>query len=153
MSVEYLSVEQEARYGRFAAEPSPGELEQFFRLDSEALGRARPRRRPATRLGWAVQWGTASAAPEAGRPHHDQPGAPMSCLRTSPTSLPSEVVTGELSTLRSVIVRRISWTLTNGRYVLGPGRMTCSTGRSGSASSSSARSSPSTTRCWPTPSP
>jgi hypothetical protein len=62
MPVEYLSVEQEARYGRFAAEPSPGELEQFFRLDSEALGRARARRRPATRLGWAVQWGTASAA-------------------------------------------------------------------------------------------
>jgi len=58
MPVEYLSVEQEARYGRFAAEPSPGELEQFFRLDSEALGRARARRRPATRLGWAVQWGT-----------------------------------------------------------------------------------------------
>jgi hypothetical protein len=55
MPVEYLSVEQEARYGRFAGEPSPGELEQFFRLDSEALGRARARRRPATRLGWAVQ--------------------------------------------------------------------------------------------------
>ena len=34
-----------------------------------------------------------------------------------------------------------SWTLTNGRYVLGPGRMTCSAGRSGSASSSLARSS------------
>ena len=48
-------MEQEARYGRFAAEPSPGELEQFFRLDSEALGRARAKRRPATRLGWAVQ--------------------------------------------------------------------------------------------------
>jgi Domain of unknown function (DUF4158) len=58
MPVEYLSVEQEARYGRFVGEPSPGELEQFFRLDSEALGRARARRRPATRLGWAVQWGT-----------------------------------------------------------------------------------------------
>ena len=34
------------------------QLEQFFRLDSQALGRARARRRPATRLGWAVQWGT-----------------------------------------------------------------------------------------------
>lgn len=58
MPVEYLSAEQEARYGRFATEPSPGELEQFFRLDSRALESARAKRRPATRLGWAVQWGT-----------------------------------------------------------------------------------------------
>jgi hypothetical protein len=33
MPVEYLCVEQEARYGRLAAEPAPGELEQFSRLD------------------------------------------------------------------------------------------------------------------------
>ncbi|MEU0375528.1 DUF4158 domain-containing protein [Streptomyces sp. NPDC006283] len=58
MPVEYLSAEQEARYGRFATEPSPGELEQFFRLDTRALELARAKRRPATRLGWAVQWGT-----------------------------------------------------------------------------------------------
>ncbi|WP_431981431.1 Tn3 family transposase [Streptomyces qinglanensis] len=58
MPVEYLSVEQEARYGRFATEPSPGELEQFVRLDAKALELARAKRRPATRLGWAVQWGT-----------------------------------------------------------------------------------------------
>ncbi|MFB6958374.1 DUF4158 domain-containing protein [Streptomyces sp. NPDC056309] len=56
--VEYLSAEQEARYGRFATEPSPGELEQFFRLDTKALGLSRAKRRPTTRLGWAVQWGT-----------------------------------------------------------------------------------------------
>ena len=58
MPVEYLSVEQEARYGRFATEPSPGELEQFFRLDTRALELARAKHRSATRLGWAVQWGT-----------------------------------------------------------------------------------------------
>jgi hypothetical protein len=58
MPVEYLSAEQESRYGRFATEPSPGELEQFFRLDTRALELARAKRRPATRLGWAVQWGT-----------------------------------------------------------------------------------------------
>ena len=58
MPVEYLSVEQEARYGRFAAEPTPGELEQFFRLDAKALESARAKRRATTRLGWAVQWGT-----------------------------------------------------------------------------------------------
>jgi len=58
MPVEYLSVEQRARYGRFAAEPTPGELEQFFRLDAKALESARAKRRATTRLGWAVQWGT-----------------------------------------------------------------------------------------------
>ncbi|MGW3360817.1 DUF4158 domain-containing protein [Streptomyces bungoensis] len=58
MPVEYLSAEQEARYGRFATEPSPGELEQFFRLDTRALELARAKRRSATRSGWAVQWGT-----------------------------------------------------------------------------------------------
>ncbi|MFC9285176.1 DUF4158 domain-containing protein [Streptomyces sp. NPDC057052] len=58
MPVEYLSAEQEARYGRFATEPSPGELEQFFRLATRALELARAKRRSATRLGWAVQWGT-----------------------------------------------------------------------------------------------
>lgn len=58
MPVEYLSAEQEARYGRFVAEPTPGELEQSFRLDAKALELARARRRAATRLGWAAQWGT-----------------------------------------------------------------------------------------------
>ncbi|MFH8476427.1 hypothetical protein [Streptomyces sp. NPDC018000] len=46
MPVEYLSVEQEARCGRFATEPSPGELEQFFRLDTKALEPVRAKRRP-----------------------------------------------------------------------------------------------------------
>ncbi|MGW1364928.1 DUF4158 domain-containing protein [Streptomyces chartreusis] len=58
MPLEYLFVEQEARQGLFATEPSPGELEQFFRLDARALELARAKRRAATRLGWAVQWGT-----------------------------------------------------------------------------------------------
>src|ERR1700683_3478175 len=44
------------------------------------------------------------------------------------------------------MMSRICATLTNGRYVLGPGRMARSAGSSGSASSSRARSSPSTTR-------
>ncbi|MFD8259602.1 DUF4158 domain-containing protein [Streptomyces griseoluteus] len=53
-----MPVEQEARYRRFAPEPSPGELEQFFPLDAKALDLTRPKRRPPTRLGWAAQWGT-----------------------------------------------------------------------------------------------
>ncbi|WP_353962692.1 DUF4158 domain-containing protein [Streptomyces sp. NBC_00249] len=42
---------------KFAASPSPGELEQSFRLDAKALEAARSKRAPANRLGWAVQWG------------------------------------------------------------------------------------------------
>ena len=58
MPVEYLSVEQEARYGRFVADPSPLELERFFRLNGEALSLLRGKRREENRLGFAVQWGT-----------------------------------------------------------------------------------------------
>ncbi len=58
MSVEYLSDDQVARYGRFAQEPSPQELEAFFRLDEAALEMAGSKRRPRNRLGFAVQWGT-----------------------------------------------------------------------------------------------
>ena len=56
--VDFLSDEQVARYGRFAAEPSAGELEAFFRLTVQARELATAKRRPETRLGWAVQWGT-----------------------------------------------------------------------------------------------
>ncbi|SEG81635.1 protein of unknown function [Thermomonospora echinospora] len=35
-----------------------GELEQFFRLDAKARAVVEGKRRPATKLGWAVQWGT-----------------------------------------------------------------------------------------------
>jgi len=58
MPVEFLSDEQVARYGRFAAMPSAGELELFFRLDGRARELAAAKRRPAARLGWAVRWGT-----------------------------------------------------------------------------------------------
>jgi len=39
-----------------AAEPAPGELEQFFRLDAKTLESARAKRRATTPQGWAVQW-------------------------------------------------------------------------------------------------
>ncbi|MFI9842268.1 DUF4158 domain-containing protein [Nonomuraea sp. NPDC051941] len=58
MPFEFLSDEQIARYGRFPEEPSPAELKQFFRLDRAALDALASKRRPATMLGWAVQWGT-----------------------------------------------------------------------------------------------
>jgi TnpA family transposase len=56
--VEFLSDEQVARFGGFVADPSPYELERFFRLDAEGLGLLRGKRRDANRLGFAVQWGT-----------------------------------------------------------------------------------------------
>jgi hypothetical protein len=56
--VEFLSGEQVARFGRFAADPSPLELERFFRLNGEALSLLRGKRRDENRLGFAVQWGT-----------------------------------------------------------------------------------------------
>jgi hypothetical protein len=58
MAMEYLSDEQVARYGQFAGEPSPQELEAFFRLDTAASEQALTKRRPHNRLGWSVQWGT-----------------------------------------------------------------------------------------------
>ncbi|MBS2965384.1 DUF4158 domain-containing protein [Actinocrinis puniceicyclus] len=58
MSVKNLSDEQVARYGRFAGDPTPQELEEFFFLDDAALEFARTKRRGCNRLGWAVQWGT-----------------------------------------------------------------------------------------------
>ncbi|WP_147268872.1 DUF4158 domain-containing protein [Sphaerisporangium album] len=58
MPVDFLSDEQVARYLRFRPEVSVAELEQFFRLDAKALEALASKRRPATKLGWAVQWGT-----------------------------------------------------------------------------------------------
>lgn len=53
-----MSDEQVARYRRFRDEVTVGGLEQFFRLDAKARAVVSDKRRPATMLGWAVQWGT-----------------------------------------------------------------------------------------------
>ncbi|MFF8958679.1 Tn3 family transposase [Streptomyces sp. NPDC014894] len=58
MPVDFLSDDQVSRYGRFASEPTPGELEQFFRLDQKGHELVAGKRRDATKLGFAVQWGT-----------------------------------------------------------------------------------------------
>jgi hypothetical protein len=58
MPVDFLSDEQVARYRRFREEVTVAELEQFFRLDAEARAVVAEKRRPATKLGWVVQWGT-----------------------------------------------------------------------------------------------
>jgi hypothetical protein len=56
--VEFLSEEQVARFARFVADPSPLELERFFRLDDKALKLLASKRREGNRMGFAVQWGT-----------------------------------------------------------------------------------------------
>jgi uncharacterized protein DUF4158 len=58
MPVEYLCVEQEARYGRLTVEPAPGELEQFFRLEVKTLESARAKRRATTAPGLGCAVGT-----------------------------------------------------------------------------------------------
>jgi Domain of unknown function (DUF4158) len=40
------------------ADPSPYELERFFRLDADGLRLLEGKRRDVNRLGFAVQWGT-----------------------------------------------------------------------------------------------
>jgi TnpA family transposase len=53
-----LSEDQVLRYRRFVDDPSPGELELFFRMDAVTVARVKSKRRSHNRLGWSVQWGT-----------------------------------------------------------------------------------------------
>ena len=59
MPVEFLSDEQAAVYGRFDGELSSAELERFFFLDNADRRLVGRRRSDHTRLGFAVQLGTA----------------------------------------------------------------------------------------------
>ncbi|MFJ2210919.1 DUF4158 domain-containing protein [Streptomyces sp. NPDC101062] len=102
MTVEYLSEDQIARYGRFVGEPSAHELEAFFRLDAVAIEQAAAKRRPHNRLGWAVQWGTvrmlgtflsapAEVPPVVAEFVGEQSGVEdPSCLKLYPERLPTQ---------------------------------------------------------------
>jgi hypothetical protein len=46
-----LSDVQVTRYGRFVEDPSPGDLERFFRMDVATRELALSKRRPQNRLG------------------------------------------------------------------------------------------------------
>jgi len=57
--VDFLTEEQERRYGRFSGEPTVEQLDKYFQLDAEAPDLiARHARGDRNRLGFAVQLGT-----------------------------------------------------------------------------------------------
>jgi hypothetical protein len=85
MPVDFLSDDQVSRYGRFAAEPTLCELEQFFRLDARARELALARRRDVTRLGWAVQGAPCGCS--ARSCWTTRPGCRRRPSRSSPSSL------------------------------------------------------------------
>lgn len=55
VSLEFLSAEQVDAFGRFTGAPSQSELDRFCVLSDTDVERARQRRRPQNRLGFAVQ--------------------------------------------------------------------------------------------------
>lgn len=58
MALDFLTVEQAARYGRYQGDPSPEQLTQFFTLSDADRSVTAGRRRPESQLGFAVQLGT-----------------------------------------------------------------------------------------------